>query len=470
VMQGEFPISKILFELQGDDLLPAILFRTSRRQCDLDVEKVADYGRLQVTAAHQRLVEEAVHEVVKRYSMEPEVIFNHPQYKSLVKAAVGAHHAGQLLVWRLVLEELMSKGLLRILVATGTVAAGVDFPARTVIVTAHSKRGTEGFKVLTSSEFQQMSGRAGRRGKDAVGICLMAPGPYCDARVLHEVAQRPPEPLRSAYFAAPSTVLNLLKHRNVDDLRYTVSKSLAAFLDRRNAEGLRHKAEEEEKRVAGAELTGERLKKAEKRVRRELREAEQLEMRQQLGLETSLNGLERLGHVENGSLTEKGLWAAELCTSLVLELAEAIADHIFTDLTEEELVGLVASIAGDSYRTYFSLKRNPINPEYYKKLEAAVARVKDSYLGSQFASEVVVQPSASVTVLTWMEAENWGEYSALLRLAGVAEGDAARLITQTADHLQQISRLAETHTELARRAGDARRILLRPPVTDSYGA
>jgi len=241
-------------------------------------------------------------------------------------------------------------------------------------------------------------------------------------------------------------------------------------LDRRSAEGLRHKAIEEQERVANAGYTGERLKKAEKRVRRELREAEQLEMRQQLGLETSLNGLERLGHVENGSLTEKGLWAAELCTSLVLELAEAISEHIFTDLTEEELVGLVAAIAGDSYRTYFSLKRNPINPDHYKKLESAVARVKDSYLGSQFASEVAVQPSASVTVLTWMEADTWGEYAALLRLAGVAEGDAARLITQTADHLQQISRLAETHPVLARTAGDARRVLLRPPVTDSYGA
>ena len=51
--------------------------------------------------------------------------------------------------------------------------------------------------------------------------------------------------------------------------------------------------------------------------------------------------------------------------------------------------------------------------------------------------------------------------------AGVAEGDASRLISQTADHLNQISRLEETFPELATQALEARNILLRPPLLEN---
>ena len=469
MMQGEFPIGKIFRELASDDLLPAILFRTSRRQCDFDVERMADNQKVQLHQRDQEIILDEIDATIARYGIDEQVIRKHPQFHSLVRTGVGAHHAGQLLVWRLLLEELMSRGLLRILVATGTVAAGVDFPARTVVITAHSKRGTEGFNVLTSSEFQQMSGRAGRRGKDTIGICVIAPSQYSDARVIHEVASRPPEPLKSAYYASPSTVLNLLKYRSVDDLRYTVERSLGSFLDRKEANKMREEAEQLELSCERDQNMGDpKRKKLEKKARRLRRDADKYEGRQRQLLDISLSGLHKLGYVTDNGLTEKGLWAAELCTTLVLELGEAINDYLFSDLTMEQLVGMVGAISGDSYRTYFSLKRNPIEKERLNALATVVERVNTSYQGSPFASEISVMSSAAVTVLTWLESESWGEFSALLRLAGVAEGDAARLIGQTADHLHQLSRLTESHPELARTAEEGRRMLLRPPVTDTY--
>ena len=371
-------------------------------------------------------------------------------------------------MWRLMLEELMSRGLLRLMIATGTVAAGVDFPARTVVITAHSKRGSEGFKVLASSEFQQMSGRAGRRGKDSVGICLIAPGPFCDARVINQVSKQPPEPLRSAYFAAPSTVLNLLKFRNVDDLRYTVSKSLAAFHDRKSALGIRVEAMELESQIEGKKFkSGEQLKKAEKRARRIRREADELEARQSAQLDGSLQALSTLGYIEGGKLTEKGYWSADLCTSLVLEIAEAIDSGLFYDLSVVELVGLVASIAGDSHRPYFSIKANPLKREYYEKMAEIIGRIQLTYPRA-FISDVAVLPDAALTVISWMEAESWPQFGSLLRLAGVAEGDVARLVTQTADHLNQISRLAESHPALAESAAEGRKRILKPPLTEAF--
>jgi superfamily II RNA helicase len=223
---------------------------------------------------------------------------------------------------------------------------------------------------------------------------------------------------------------------------------------------------EQESIDSDTSLKGEKLKKAEKRVRRILREAEELEQRQEVSLAASLDGLRNLGYVEGGSLTEKGGWAAELCTSLVLELGEAIASGLFDDCALFELVGLVASIAGDPHRPYFKLKENPVKPDLYKAMKDIVNRVHDLYKGPGL-SEVEVLPDAALTVITWMDSETWPEFAGLLRLSGVADGDVARLVGQTADHLNQLTRLEKTHPVLAQSAKVARSRLLRPPFSET---
>lgn len=462
----EFPVTRIIRALEHDNLLPAILFRSSRKQCDADVDKLFRNAKFQMSSADQKNLEAEIDAAIETYNFERNFITGYPQYQSLIATGVGAHHAGQLFMWRLLLEALMGKGLLRMMIATGTVAAGVDFPARTVVVTAHSRRGNEGFQNTTSAELQQMAGRAGRRGKDAVGLCVVAPSRYCDARVIYDVSRRPAEPLASQYFASPSTVLNLLKYRNVDDLEYTVKRSLGAFHDRKAALALRAEALHLESDLqTQTHLKGEARKKADKRVRRYLKEADEVEQKQATQLNYTLTALRQLGYVEGGSLTEKGTWAAELCTSLVLYLAEAVESKIFDDCSLFELVGLVASIAGDSHRPYFSLKENPISKEYFKTMEDVVLKVSEAYRVPG-GSEIKVQPDAALTVVTWLEANDWGEFSSVLRLSGVADGDVARLVTQTADHLNQLSRLSRTHKLLADAAKTARGRLLRPPFSD----
>ena len=264
--------------------------------------------------------------------------------------------------------------------------------------------------------------------------------------------------------------MNLLRYRNVDDLQFTVERSLAAFLDRKNSSRLREEAITEQQNVESDRgLIGEKRKKAEKRVRRKLREADELEQKQETSLAQSLDGLRALGYVEGGSLTEKGYWAAELCTSLVLELAEAISDKLFDDCALFELVGLVASIAGDPHRPYFRLKANPIKQELFEQMSHVVARVKSKYQGPGSA-EVLVLPDAALTVITWMDSETWQEFSGFLRLSGVADGDVARLVSQTADHLNQLTRLEKTHPILAQAAKVGRARLLRPPFAEALVA
>lgn len=482
-------VSDIVTELERHDLLPAIMFRTSRNQCDVDIQHALASRSLRLPVPEQHRIRELIHQVIRNYEMDEDLIFTHPQYNTLLTTGIGAHHAGQLLMWRLLLEELMSAGLMRMLIATGTVAAGVDFPARTVVITAHSRRGSEGFASLTSAELQQMSGRAGRRGKDTVGFCIVAPAPFCDARTVLRIAKRPPEPLQSAYFPGPSTVLNLLRYRNVDDLRFTVSRSLAAFRDRKDAQAQRREADTVCERLAPEtrkELAAQagfnptdvadqdepssgtvrrEDKKLAKRYRRLYRQANALERRQEVLLDSALTGLQSLGYVEGSSLSDKGFWAANLCTNIVLELGEILVSGMLTDVTAEKLAAIVASISADEHRQYLEVDREFLTKDEVAGLTGILNRVAATAMPGISGSRVVV-PNAASTVVTWMNTENWQQFRGLLALSGVAEGDAARLITQTAEQLNQLARLEQTFPKLVLRAEEAKRRILRPPLTE----
>ncbi|NJN24365.1 MAG: hypothetical protein HC810_08280 [Acaryochloridaceae cyanobacterium RL_2_7] len=70
------------------------------------------------------------------------------------------------------MEELFQLGLIKVVFATETLAAGINMPARTTVISSLSKRTDFGHRLLNPSEFLQMSGRAGRRGLDDKGYVI----------------------------------------------------------------------------------------------------------------------------------------------------------------------------------------------------------------------------------------------------------------------------------------------------------
>ncbi len=141
--------------------------------------------------------------------LHPEVR-HHRHWDTIVRGGVASHHAGHMPAWKLVIEKLMSAGLLDAIFATATVAAGVDFPARSVVITVADRRSNRGWESLTASELQQMNGRAGRRGKDKVGFVVAAPGPHQNPQRIAELLAAPPDDLESQFRATYTSLLNLL--------------------------------------------------------------------------------------------------------------------------------------------------------------------------------------------------------------------------------------------------------------------
>ena len=82
----------------------------------------------------------------------------------MLEQGVASHHAGLLPAWKSLVERLFNRGLIKIVFATETLAAGINMPARTVVLATLSKRGDNGHALLTTNSTLQMAGRAGRRG------------------------------------------------------------------------------------------------------------------------------------------------------------------------------------------------------------------------------------------------------------------------------------------------------------------
>src|SRR5215510_917232 len=201
----EMPPATLLATLDGYNLLPAIVFMPTRRRCDQAASEAA-LARRDPNESRREARREFMRGFVE---LNPEVR-GHRHWDTIIRGGVASHHAGHIPAWKLVIEKLMSAGLLDAIFATATVASGVDFPARSVVLTGADARTGKGCRALSASELQQMTGRAGRRGRDNVGFVIAAPGLHQDPERIAQLLRASPDPLVSQFRATYTTLLNLL--------------------------------------------------------------------------------------------------------------------------------------------------------------------------------------------------------------------------------------------------------------------
>ena len=109
--------------------------------------------------------------------------------KRFVMAGIGVHHAGLLPKYRLLVEKLAQQGLLKLICGTDTLGVGVNVPIRTVLFTQLCKYDGTETRVLGVREFQQIAGRAGRKGFDDQGhVWVQAPEHWIENRRMDERA------------------------------------------------------------------------------------------------------------------------------------------------------------------------------------------------------------------------------------------------------------------------------------------
>ena len=225
---GDEDILRIVRMIKEKTFFPVIVFSFSRRECEEYAKYVAKLNFNTPEEAEQ--VREVYNAALLNLSEEDRQLTAVQAILPLLEAGIGIHHSGLLPVLKELIEILFGESLIKCLFATETFAMGLNMPARTVVFTAVKKFDGTDMRVLAPGEYTQMSGRAGRRGKDDRGICIV----MCDERMeetaMKEMILGQPQPLNSEFKLSYYSILNLLKRATgTIDAEYVISRSFHQF-------------------------------------------------------------------------------------------------------------------------------------------------------------------------------------------------------------------------------------------------
>lgn len=222
VVQRKYTSKDVVRVLHEKDMLPAIYFTFSRKKCDEQMERCADLCL--VTPQEQKQIQE----IIDEYIAENPYLYKNKHIEYLLQG-VASHHAGLLPGWKVLVEKLFQKGLIKVVFATETLAAGINMPARSTVISSISKRTDTGHRTLTPSEFLQMSGRAGRRGMDEIGYVTIVGTSFQTPEEVAELVLSDANPLESRFSPSYSMVLNLLQRFSLEEAKELVLKSFGYY-------------------------------------------------------------------------------------------------------------------------------------------------------------------------------------------------------------------------------------------------
>lgn len=216
-------ISAVVSHLQERDLLPAIYFIFSRKGCDKAVKEMGPLSL--VSPAEAAALKTQIDAFLARTPEGARAGQVEPLYRG-----IAAHHAGILPAWKNLVEQLFQQGLIKVVFATETLAAGINMPARTTVISSLSKRTDRGHRLLTGSEFLQMAGRAGRRGMDEQGHVTTVQTRFEGASDAAYLATSGADPLISQFAPSYGMVLNLLQTHTLEEAQTLIERSFGQYL------------------------------------------------------------------------------------------------------------------------------------------------------------------------------------------------------------------------------------------------
>ncbi|CAE5975574.1 unnamed protein product [Arabidopsis arenosa] len=205
---GDSDVYKIVKMIMDRKFEPVIIFSFSRRECEqhaLSMSKL-DFN----TDEEKEVVEQVFNNAMQCLNEEDRSLPAIELMLPLLQRGIAVHHSGLLPVIKELVELLFQEGLVKALFATETFAMGLNMPAKTVVFTAVKKWDGDSHRYIGSGEYIQMSGRAGRRGKDERGICIIMIDEQMEMNTLRDMMLGKPAPLLSTFRLSYYTILNLL--------------------------------------------------------------------------------------------------------------------------------------------------------------------------------------------------------------------------------------------------------------------
>jgi ATP-dependent RNA helicase HelY len=439
--------SELLQALEREDLLPVIVFIFSRAACDDAVHQCRRDGLLFTTPDERREIEMIATSRLVGFTDDDLHALEYADFLDSLRRGLAMHHAGMVPAFREIVEACFERNLLAVVFATETLALGVNMPARSVALEKFSKFSDAGRKFLTSGEFSQMTGRAGRRGLDDEGHAIVCFAQEVALQDVGRVALAPPSDLHSSFRPTYNFTANLINHFDFETAIEVVQRSYAQF--------------ETDHRP-----TGNKRPLADQMVARH-------------------HVLEELGYAEGWKLNQQGQLLRSIYHECDLLIAESITSGVFEDLEPAQLAGLLscfvfeskrASRAPNAAKQVTTKKKKSLNDRLGKERRGSIAeRVNEIRVTAATIREVedrfgvphAKEPDGkfATTIAAWARGASLGTVLdvADVEIGQTSPGDFVRNAKQVADLCEQVARMSHL-TKVAEVASQARDAVLRSVV------
>ena len=479
---GFVPRARVIEKLDAQGLLPAIAFVFSRAGCEQAVHQVLK-SSVRLTSEYE--VKKIRAFVDERCLVIPDDdldALNYFEWRSALEKGIAAHHAGMLPLFKEVVEELFSSGLVKLVFATETLALGINMPARTVVLERFIKWNGLAHVELSPGEYTQLIGRAGRRGIDDQGHAVAVWHSELDPRALAGLATTRTYPLKSSFHPSYNMAVNLISRMGLAEARDLLEDSFAQYqadhrsggIQReieRNHEALEGYTEAIDKSEGDSKARWEKrrydLNKRNRKLKRRLDNRTNSISRQ---LDNTCQVLEQFDFLERDGDSYKVTSSGQLLKRIYVEqdlvTALCLREGVFDGLTPQELAGLGAAIVYENRKAEDDDSKR--RPRVTYALNSALDDLFDiaddvAEVETRFGTQEAKKPALGFVRLAyaWAAGESLHE---ILAESDIAAGDFVRCIRQLVDLLGQIAQTAQT-AELAQNAITASDLVQRGVVT-----
>jgi len=499
--------SEIVEKLERENLLPAITFIFSRNNCDAAVRQCLAAGIRLTTTQERSDIRAVIAKNVKNLAEEDLVVLGYYEWADALERGIAAHHAGLLPAFKVTVEDLFQRGLVKAVFATETLALGINMPARTVVLEKLSKWNGEGHVAISPGEYTQLTGRAGRRGIDIEGNAVILWSNELDSISVGGLASTRTYPLKSSFKPTYNMSINLISQFGSEKARTSLESSLAQFQADKAVVGLAKQIRKNE--IARDSLFAEaecdqgdfieysrirgQIKRLETENRKNRRKKVELEeeiqdLRRSLkkhschscpdreqhsriaerglrlqreidGLEERINSrtnviakrfdrikivLDKFGYIEQDQITKPGKMLAKIYGETDLLIAESIRADLFSNLSPTDLVAVISSCIYES--------RNDEAAKIPRgEIQIALSGISKIYARIHTAeSDLNLEPMRAPDFGFCWAAHKWASGSSLtsvLKGSDLTVGDFVRSMKQIIDLLRQL-RIAAPQLQL----------------------
>ena len=252
--RGPSDIYKIVKMIMMKNYNPVIVFSFSKNQCEAYALQMANLTFND--QSEKDMVDKVFNSALEMLTEEDKQLPQIQNILPLLKRGIGIHHSGLLPILKETIEILFQEGLIKVLFATETFSIGLNMPAKTVVFTSVRKFDGVSQRWVTSSEFVQMSGRAGRRGLDDRGIVIMMIDEKMEPAIAKEIVRGEQDKLNSAFYLGYNMILNLMRVEEISP-EFMLERCFYQFQNTASVSGLEKLLQDLETQRSNTEIVDE---------------------------------------------------------------------------------------------------------------------------------------------------------------------------------------------------------------------